>query len=71
MHIVIEKSAKKLTLWEQERLIHTCTVGIGREAVGTKWREGDYKTPEGLYRVCVKNPKSQYYLSLGLNYPNV
>ena len=28
------------------------------------------KTPEGDYRVCLKNPTSRFHLSLGLNYPN-
>jgi murein L,D-transpeptidase YafK len=27
-------------------------------------------TPEGSYVVCRKNPRSQFLLSLGLNYPN-
>lgn len=26
--------------------------------------------PEGEYRICVKNPQSRFFLSLGLDYPN-
>lgn len=32
--------------------------------------EGDGKTPEGEYYVCVKNYNSSFYLSLGVSYPN-
>ena len=45
-------------------------IGLGFQPRGHKSREGDGATPEGEYFVCVKNPQSQYYLSLGINYPN-
>jgi hypothetical protein len=32
--------------------------------------EGDYQVPEGFYFINEFNPRSNYYLSLGLNYPN-
>jgi hypothetical protein len=32
--------------------------------------EGDYQVPEGFYYINEFNPKSTYYLSLGINYPN-
>jgi murein L,D-transpeptidase YafK len=38
--------------------------------VNDKERRGDSRTPEGDFRVVVKNEKSQFYLSLGLDYPN-
>lgn len=38
--------------------------------LGPKRMEGDYQVPEGFYYINVFNPKSNYYLSLGLNYPN-
>jgi murein L,D-transpeptidase YafK len=39
--------------------------------VGHKLTHGDGRTPEGQYYICVKNPNSKYYLSLGLSYPNI
>jgi murein L,D-transpeptidase YafK len=39
--------------------------------VGDKLTHGDGRTPEGQYYICVRNPNSKYYLSLGLSYPNV
>src|SRR5262245_27660555 len=43
---------------------------FGQQGVGTKEIEGDRRTPEGEYLICVKNPESKFHLSLGLNYPN-
>jgi murein L,D-transpeptidase YafK len=31
---------------------------------------GDYQVPEGFYYINEFNPRSEYHLSLGLNYPN-
>src|SRR4030095_1740870 len=39
--------------------------------LGPKRMEGDYQVPEGFYYITEFNPKSTYYLSLGINYPNV
>ena len=38
--------------------------------LGPKRMEGDYQVPEGFYYINEFNPKSTYYLSLGINYPN-
>jgi murein L,D-transpeptidase YafK len=39
--------------------------------MGPKRMEGDYQVPEGFYYISEFNPKSTYYLSLGINYPNL
>lgn len=38
--------------------------------LGPKRMEGDYQVPEGFYFINEFNPRSNYHLSLGLNYPN-
>lgn len=38
--------------------------------LGPKRKEGDMQVPEGVYHITVFNPKSTYFLSLGINYPN-
>jgi murein L,D-transpeptidase YafK len=38
--------------------------------LGPKRREGDRQVPEGFYVVNRFNPRSQFLLSLGLDYPN-
>jgi len=39
--------------------------------LGPKRMAGDFQVPEGFYYINEFNPRSTYYLSLGLNYPNV
>ncbi len=38
--------------------------------LGPKRRQGDSQVPEGFYYIDRFNPVSNFYLSLGLNYPN-
>ncbi|MCC5944315.1 MAG: L,D-transpeptidase family protein [Bernardetiaceae bacterium] len=38
--------------------------------LGPKRQKGDMQVPEGLYHVDRFNPKSNFHLSLGTNYPN-
>ena len=40
-------------------------------SLGPKRMEGDYQVPEGFYYISDFNPRSSYYLSLGINYPNL
>lgn len=71
MELRIYKNNKVLEVWEGDKLIVTFPIGIGKEEFGHKIFEGDLRTPEGQYKICVKNPKSKFHLSLGLNYPNL
>jgi murein L,D-transpeptidase YafK len=69
--IVVSKSQGLLTAYGADgRILKSFPAVVGREASGTKMREGDERTPEGAYTVCFKNPRSRFHLSLGLSYPN-
>lgn len=68
--ILVSKSKRELWLYSNGKIVRTYHVGLGPAPIGTKLEQGDGRTPEGDYYVCSKNPKSQYYLSLGLSYPN-
>lgn len=68
--LVVSKSARRLDLYSDGRVVRTYRVGLGTAPVGDKVRAGDRRTPEGDFYVCVKNPQSAFYLSLGLSYPN-
>jgi hypothetical protein len=37
---------------------------------GFKGRQGDGRTPDGIYRIPLLNPASSYHLSMKLDYPN-
>lgn len=69
--LIVFKSKKVLQLYDQDANIAQYPIGIGKNPIGTKRLEGDCKTPEGDYYICVKNPNSKFYLSLGISYPNV
>ena len=55
---------------EPFQLFKTYKVCVLAGALGPKRMEGDYQVPEGFYYINEFNPKSTYYLSLGINYPN-
>ncbi|MDH5400333.1 MAG: L,D-transpeptidase family protein [Cyclobacteriaceae bacterium] len=38
--------------------------------LGPKRAEGDFQIPEGIYHINHFNPFSNFYLSMGINYPN-
>jgi len=56
---------------DQFQLFKTYKVCALAGTLGPKRMEGDYQVPEGFYSINEFNPKSTYYLSLGINYPNV
>ena len=68
--ILIEKAARRLTLFSEGAPARVFPIALGRAPIGPKRREGDKKTPEGRYVVCTKNENSKYRLSLGLSYPS-
>jgi hypothetical protein len=57
--IVVLKSLRSLQLFSQGRLVRVYKIGLGSTPVGPKRRQGDRRTPEGMYRICLKNPRSQ------------
>ena len=68
--IVVKKSERLLELWQGGALVESFPIGLGWAPEGHKQVEGDGKTPEGEYYVCVRNHNSSFYLSLGVSYPN-
>ena len=68
--IVVEKSARKLSVWKDGRELKSYRVALGRDPVGAKQQEGDMKTPEGPYWIDWRNPESDYHLSLHVSYPS-
>ena len=60
----------KNTKEEKYRLFKTYKICAMAGTLGPKRLAGDYQVPEGFYYINEFNPKSEYHLSLGLNYPN-
>lgn len=68
--ILIEKSDRRLTIYRDGEALRTYRVALGFAPDGDKERQGDGKTPEGIFRIDRRNPESAYHLSLGLDYPH-
>jgi len=68
--IIVTKNKRRLDLYSGGRLVKTYRVGLGFSPVEDKIKAGDRRTPEGEFYICLKNPRSQFYLSLQLSYPN-
>jgi len=68
--ILVEKSARRLSIFRKGNLIKTYRIVLGRSPVGSKKEEGDLKTPEGLYKIDGRNPQSSFHLALHISYPS-
>ena len=69
-HILVEKSARKMTVYRNGAAIKTYQIALGFAPIGSKTVQGDGRTPEGLFRINRRNPQSKFHLSLGLDYPH-
>ncbi len=68
--IVVHKKQRRLQVYSDKILLKTYKIALGFTPSGAKHFEGDGKTPEGLYSIDSKNPKSVCYLNLGVSYPS-
>jgi murein L,D-transpeptidase YafK len=68
--IVVEKSTRTLTLYHGGVPVRTYRIALGGDPVGDKVRQGDRRTPEGVFRIEGRNPRSKYYRSLRISYPS-
>lgn len=67
--IVVAKSQRTLTLFRAGQPLRVYPVALGRAPVGAKEREGDRKTPEGLYRIVEHKRASAFHRALRVSYP--
>jgi murein L,D-transpeptidase YafK len=68
--VLVEKSARKLTLLANGESIRSYSVALGANPLGPKERQGDARTPEGVYWIDARNPNSAYHRSLRISYPS-
>ena len=69
--ILVKKSKRRLYLIKDDKPILSYPIALGFEPNGHKARQGDGRTPEGVYRLDWRNPKSKFYKSIHVSYPNV
>jgi murein L,D-transpeptidase YafK len=68
--VLVHKAERKLELLQRGTVVRTYKVALGLNPIGTKERSGDFRTPEGAYRLVRRNPRSDYFLSMQVSYPN-
>lgn len=70
------KKEESLEVWVKENgkdkfeILRSYEFCTSSGTLGPKRKEGDLQIPEGIYQINHFNPESNFYLSLGLNYPN-
>ncbi|NRF39918.1 murein L,D-transpeptidase family protein [Pedobacter foliorum] len=76
LYIAAYKAERRLEIWlkqstqKQYKLFKVYPFCTLSGVLGPKLKEGDLQTPEGFYHIAAFNPKSNFHLSLGINYPN-
>jgi murein L,D-transpeptidase YafK len=68
--IVVEKGLRSLTLYHAGEPVKRYLVALGKEPVGDKVRQGDSRTPEGIFHIEGRNRNSQFFRSLRISYPS-
>jgi len=68
--VLVVKSEHRLYLIRDGQRYRSYKVAFGLNPVGHKEREGDFRTPEGRYRLDARNPASDFFLSIHLSYPS-
>jgi murein L,D-transpeptidase YafK len=68
--VVVKKSERKLLLMKDGRILKSSDIALGLVPDGHKEEEGDFRTPEGNYRLIDRNVDSDYFLSIQISYPN-
>jgi murein L,D-transpeptidase YafK len=68
--VLIVKGERQLYLLRGGMIFRTYPIDLGRDPDGPKIREGDGRTPEGEYVLDWRNPKSRFYRSIHISYPN-
>lgn len=67
--VVIYKSERLLQLKRNGHVIRIFDIALGVEPEGHKRKEGDGRTPEGVYTLDWRNANSQFYRSMHVSYP--
>ncbi|HEX6805797.1 MAG TPA: L,D-transpeptidase family protein [Terriglobales bacterium] len=68
--IIVHKKNRTMELMHAGHVLKTYKIALGGNPVGPKQRQGDHKTPEGVYTVDWRNAHSQFHRALHISYPN-
>lgn len=68
--VLVVKSARTLSLLNHGHVLKVYKVALGGDPIGAKTRQGDHKTPEGIYVLDRRNEHSKFYRAIHISYPN-
>jgi murein L,D-transpeptidase YafK len=69
--VYVYKEKRRLYVLDGDVLVREYPIGLGSHSRGDKIKQGDGRTPEGTFFVCVKNGRSRFGKSLGVSYPTL
>ena len=67
--VVVHKATRKMDLYRGASVVASYKVSLGLVPTGQKQREGDFRTPEGSYRLTRRNAQSDFFLAVQVSYP--
>lgn len=67
--VLVLKSRHKLLLLSGTTVVKSYRVALGGGGLEPKRRQGDRRTPEGIYKIDYRNPASMFHLALHISYP--
>jgi murein L,D-transpeptidase YafK len=68
--ILVRKSERRMYLMRGDDVLRAYRISLGLSPAGAKERAGDFRTPEGSYRLTRRNARSDFFLSIQVSYPN-
>ena len=68
--ILVLKSERKLLLLRDGAVLRSYPIALGPHPIGPKHASGDGRTPEGVYVIDGRHPRSPYHMALHISYPN-
>lgn len=68
--VMVRKGERRLDLLHGGTVLRSYRIALGLVPDGAKERSGDFRTPEGTYRLTRRNARSDYFLSIQVSYPS-
>ena len=67
--VIVQKATRRMELMRAGAVIASYKISLGLQPIGQKQREGDFRTPEGTYRLTRRNAQSDFFLAVQVSYP--
>ncbi len=67
--VIVHKGKRVMEMYREGAVVASYKVSLGLVPIGQKQREGDYRTPEGRYRLTRRTAESDFFLAVQVSYP--